>query len=189
MPPGWSSSPGAGMVPFPGWLMEGRRREALELLGDYLDWYGPEGVYVELQQNLLQGDTGRNRELAAPCPRGGRTGGGHQRRALPLSGALQVAARPGGRQAQHHHRPGPPLHQAQPPPVPEDPRPRWRACSASTPRPSPTPSVSLKGVPSTSVTDLGYTLPDPEVPRGYTAESYLRRLCLEADPEALRPGD
>ena len=44
--------------------MEGRRREAVELLGDYMEWYGPEGVYVELQQNLLQGDTGRNRELA-----------------------------------------------------------------------------------------------------------------------------
>ena len=30
------------------------------------------------------------------------------------------------------------------------------------------------------VTDLGYTLPDPQVPNGYTPESYLRRLCLEA---------
>ena len=28
--------------------------------------------------------------------------------------------------------------------------------------------------------DLGYTLPDPAVPDGYTAESYLQRLCYEA---------
>ena len=28
--------------------------------------------------------------------------------------------------------------------------------------------------------DLGYTLPEPAVPEGYTAESYLRRLCSEA---------
>ena len=28
--------------------------------------------------------------------------------------------------------------------------------------------------------DLGYTLPDPAVPEGYTAESYLQRLCYEA---------
>ena len=28
--------------------------------------------------------------------------------------------------------------------------------------------------------DLGYTLPDPAVPEGYTPESYLRRLCHEA---------
>ena len=29
-------------------------------------------------------------------------------------------------------------------------------------------------------TDLGYTLPSPSVPEGYTAESYLQRLCYEA---------
>ena len=29
-------------------------------------------------------------------------------------------------------------------------------------------------------TDLGYTLPDPAVPDGYTAGSYLQRLCYEA---------
>ena len=28
--------------------------------------------------------------------------------------------------------------------------------------------------------DLGYTLPDPAVPDGYTPESYLKRLCHEA---------
>ena len=29
-------------------------------------------------------------------------------------------------------------------------------------------------------TDLGYSLPEPNVPAGYTTESYLRRLCSEA---------
>ena len=29
-------------------------------------------------------------------------------------------------------------------------------------------------------TGLGYTLPEPAVPSGYTADSYLRRLCSEA---------
>ena len=29
-------------------------------------------------------------------------------------------------------------------------------------------------------TGLGYTLPEPAVPTGYTADSYLRRLCSEA---------
>ena len=29
-------------------------------------------------------------------------------------------------------------------------------------------------------TDLGYNLPEPAVPEGYTAESYLERLCFEA---------
>ena len=30
----------------------------------YLDWFGYGSVYVELQRNLLQGDTDRNRKLA-----------------------------------------------------------------------------------------------------------------------------
>ena len=29
-------------------------------------------------------------------------------------------------------------------------------------------------------TDLGYTLPEPDLPDGFTAETYLRRLCEEA---------
>ena len=29
-------------------------------------------------------------------------------------------------------------------------------------------------------TDLGYTLPEPDMPDGFTAETYLRRLCEEA---------
>ena len=45
-------------------LSEGRREDAGRLLRSYRDWYGPDGVYVELQQNFLKGDTARNRELA-----------------------------------------------------------------------------------------------------------------------------
>ena len=42
---------------------DGRIGEARDLLGRYLEWYGPGSVYVELQQNLLHGDTDRNRRL------------------------------------------------------------------------------------------------------------------------------
>ena len=45
-------------------LAEGRRKDARRLLHEYREWYGPDGVYVELQQNFLKGDTPRNRELA-----------------------------------------------------------------------------------------------------------------------------
>ena len=37
--------------------------EAHELLRRYVDWYGCGSVYVELQQNRLRGDTDRNRKL------------------------------------------------------------------------------------------------------------------------------
>ena len=44
-------------------LMEGRFAEAEIQLRQYLDWFGMENVFVELQQNLVQGDTRRNRRL------------------------------------------------------------------------------------------------------------------------------
>ena len=37
-------------------LLEGRRRDAGSLLKDYMEWFGPDSVYVELQRNYLQGD-------------------------------------------------------------------------------------------------------------------------------------
>ena len=52
-------------------LTEDRRPEALRLLRDYLDWFGKDSVFVELQQNFLQGDAGRNRELASLAAQAG----------------------------------------------------------------------------------------------------------------------
>ena len=104
-------------------LSEGRREDAGRLLRAYLDWYGPDGVYVELQQNFLKGDTARNRELAELARSAGVPLGRLQRRPLPLPGPVQAPARAGGSEAQHHHRAGPALHQAQRPPVPEAPGP------------------------------------------------------------------
>ena len=44
-------------------LTEGRFSEAETQLRQYLDWFGTDSVFVELQQNLVQGDTSRNRRL------------------------------------------------------------------------------------------------------------------------------
>ena len=44
-------------------MTEGRFAEAETQLRQYLDWFGTDNVFVELQQNLVQGDTGRNRRL------------------------------------------------------------------------------------------------------------------------------
>ncbi len=51
----------AGRVP--SLLTEGRYAEAETQLRQYLDWFGTDNVFVELQQNLVQGDTSRNRRL------------------------------------------------------------------------------------------------------------------------------
>ena len=45
-------------------VLEGRIAEARGLLYDYLEWFGKDSVFVELQQNFLNGDTQRNRNLA-----------------------------------------------------------------------------------------------------------------------------
>ena len=37
-------------------LLEGRRRESGRLLKEYMEWFGPDSVYVEVQRNFLQGD-------------------------------------------------------------------------------------------------------------------------------------
>ena len=44
--------------------LSGRHEEAVNLLTSYMDWYGSDSVFVELQQNFVKGDTKRNRELA-----------------------------------------------------------------------------------------------------------------------------
>jgi len=47
----------------PSLLAEGRYAEAETQLRQYLDWFGADNVFVELQQNLVKGDTARNRRL------------------------------------------------------------------------------------------------------------------------------
>ena len=54
-------------------LLEGRRRDAGSLLKGYMEWFGPDSVYVEVQRNYLQGDAeltrasvGLARDLGVP---------------------------------------------------------------------------------------------------------------------------
>ena len=47
----------------PSLLTEGKFAEAETQLKQYLDWFGVDNVFVELQQNLVKGDTSRNRRL------------------------------------------------------------------------------------------------------------------------------
>ena len=100
-------------------LSGGRREDARALLVDYLEWYGSGSVYVELQQNFLQGDTERNRESARLAKEVGVPVVATNDALYHSPGEVQATARPGRRRPQHHHRPGPALHQPQPPPAPE----------------------------------------------------------------------
>ena len=161
-------------------LIEGGcRKDARRLLNDYLEWYGPEGVYVELQQNLLKGDTQRNRELAALA---GETGAPivatndvlyHCPQRYRLQHALVAARRNTTiEQALPHIQPNHHLCLKPPAEVADLFRQRPEAV-ASTVRIAEQCDFNLAD-------DLGYTLPDAAVPEGYTPRSYLERLCLEA---------
>ena len=159
--------------------MDGRTGEAHELLKGYMDWYGADSVYVELQQNLLQGDTDRNGRLAKIAGKAGvplvatNDVHYHSPERYRLQHAL-VAARLNTTmdRALPHLLPNHHLH--------------LKPCSQMeqlfTERPDAI-SNTLRVAELCEFDlgrDLGYTLPDPAVPQGYTAESYLRRLCHEA---------
>ena len=159
--------------------LEGRCQEARELLKDYMKWYGSGSVYVELQQNFLKGDTGRNRELARLAQDMGppvvATNDVHYH--IPGRYKLQqalVAAKRNSTidQALPFIRPNHHLHlksQAQMDHIFKD----YPEAISNTLRIAEQCAFDLS-------TDLGYNLPEPAVPEGYTAESYLERLCFEA---------
>ena len=160
-------------------IEEGYRRDARRLLDDYREWYGPEGVYVELQQNFLKGDTQRNRELAAlaretrapmvatndvlyHCPERYR-----------LQHALAAARRNTTiEQALPHIQPNHHLCLKAPVEMADLFR-QYPEAAANTARIAEQCHFNLAG-------DLGYTLPDAAVPEGHTPRSYLERLCLDA---------
>ena len=159
--------------------MESRIGEACGLLKQYLDWFGPDSVYVELQQNLLQGDTDRNRRLAGIARDTGvpvvATNDVHyhspQRSRLQdalVAASLNVTID----QALPHLKPNHHLYLKSPAQM-------KRLFSEMPEAVSNSLQVAEQCTFNLS-TDLGYTLPDPAVPQGYTAESYLHRLCYEA---------
>ena len=159
--------------------LEGRRQEARELLKDYMKWYGSEYVYVEIQQNFLKGDTARNRELARLAQDMGAPVVAtndvhyHTQGRYKLQQALVAAKRNSTiDQAIPFIRPNHHLHlksQAQMDHIFKD----YPEAISNTLRIAERCAFDLS-------TDLGYNLPEPAVPEGYTAESYLERLCFEA---------
>ena len=165
--------------PLAGLVLDGRHDEARELLADYRSWFGTDAVYVELQQNFLQGDTRRNRELARLADDAGAPVVAtndvhyHAPERYRLQHAL-VAARLNTTidRALPFIRPNHHLHLKSPSRMERLFRERPEAI-ANTHRIALQCGFNLRS-------DLGYTLPEPEVPEGYTTEGYLRQLCTEA---------
>ena len=158
---------------------QGRHAEARCLLREYQAWFAPDAVYVELQQNFLQGDTRRNRELAALAAAADApivaTNDVHYH--APERYRLQHALVAAKRnttidRALPFIRPNHHLHLKTPAQMQRLFRERPDAL-ANTLRIAERCAFNLSA-------DLGYTLPAPQFPEGYSAESFLRRLCMEA---------
>ncbi|WP_420618896.1 DNA polymerase III subunit alpha [Candidatus Poriferisocius sp.] len=152
--------------------------EAHGLLRQYFDWYGPNSVYIELQQNFLAGDTGRNRKLAGIAAEASAqvvaTNDVHYH--APERARLQqalVAARLNTTidQALPHLRPNHHLH-LKPPAEMERLFAECPQAVSNTLRVAEQCGFDLS-------TDLGYALPDAAVPLGRTPLSYLEQLCRE----------
>ncbi len=158
---------------------QGRHAEARCLLREYQSAFAPDAVYVELQQNFLQGDTRRNRELAALAAAADvpivATNDVHYH--APERYRLQHALVAAKRnttidRALPFIRPNHHLHLKTSAQMQRLFRERPDAL-ANTLRIAERCAFNLSA-------DLGYTLPAPQFPEGYSAESFLRRLCMEA---------
>ena len=160
-------------------LLEGQSGEARKRLKRLMEWYGPDSVYVELRRNFLDGDSRRNRLLAGLA---GETGA----RLVATNGALYHV--PDRYRLQHalvairNNRtidrslkfilPNDQLHLKSGAEMEK----LFRDCPEAV---SNTLEIAERCEFDLS-SDLGYALPEPDTPEGYTPQTYLERLCYEA---------
>ena len=170
---------GCGKGPVPGLLMEGRYGEAEEVLRRYLEWFGAPNVYVEVQRNLVQGDTQRNRRLVELASKLGSgvvaTNNVHYH--VPDRHRLQdalVAIRnnKGLEETARERRPNGHFYLKSPA--------EMAALFEASPEAIEN-TLRIAGRCSFDLaSDLGYRFPEHPVPEGFTTQTYLEHLCYEA---------
>ena len=163
----------------PSLVADEKWKEAEATAKEYLEWFGPVNVFMELQQNLVYGDTRRNRRLFHLARKLGigvvATNNVHYH--IPERHRLQDSL-----VAIHHNKTLEETH-------------RERRPNAHFYLKSPAEMESLfEGIPealenSTRIAErctfdltrnLGYEFPDYPVPDGHTPQSYLEKICREA---------
>ena len=163
----------------PGLLMEERYAEAEEELRRYLEWFGASSVYVELQQNLVQGDTQRNRRLIELSRKLGTdvvaTNNVHYH--VPGRHRLQdalVAIKHNKSLEETHRERRPNGHFYLKPPA--EMAALFEACPEAIEN-----TLRIADRCSFDLTrDLSYRFPEHPVPEGFTPQTYLEHLCYEA---------
>ena len=163
----------------PSLIVEGRANDAETELRRHLEWFGAGSVLVELQQNLVYGDTPRNKQLVGLARKLGaevvatNNAHYHLRRRHRLQDALVAIQHNKTLEETHRERrPNANFYlksaaemAALFPELPE--------AIQNTTRIAERCAFNLEA-------DLGYQLPQHEVPPGYSAQSYLEEVCRDA---------
>lgn len=160
-------------------ISKGRSEEARKTLRNYMDWFGSDSVYVELNRNFMHGDSQRNRELFRIARDMGvsvvATNNVHYHH--PERHMLQnvlVAAKNNTSldNIAHLLKTSGEFYMKSTAQMER----LFRSCPeaiSNTLRIAENCSFDLSS-------HLNYQLPSPDVPDGYTPISYLRQLCYEA---------
>ena len=160
-------------------IAEGRADDAETELRSYTDWFGTDKVFVELQQNLVYGDTLRNKLLLRLARKLGvaivATNNAHYH--TPRRHRLQDAL-----VAIQHNKTLDQTHRER--------RPNANFYLKSAAQMADLFQELPEAIHNTTViaercsfnleTNLGYQLPDYEVPEGYTAQSFFEEVCRQA---------
>ena len=160
-------------------LTEERARDAEEQLEQYLEWFGKANVFVELQQNLVRGDTQRNRRLVELARKYdvGVVATNNVHYHAPGRHRLQDAL-----VAIQHNRSLEETHRERRPngqfylKSPQEMAELFRECPEAIEN-----TLRIAERCNFDLThDLNYRFPDYPVPQGHTPQTYLERLCREA---------
>ena len=170
---------GCRLGKIPSLVSQGRLDEAKIILGRYVDWVGHDSVFVELNHNLLHGDTKRIRHLVSLADEldlsvvATNNVHYHVPERHKLQNALVAIKRNGTIDDVIHD-----LKYNNEFYLKSDEQ--MKSLFAELPEAiRMTVEISDRCIFNLS-SDLGYSLPYPTVPEGYEPITYLRRLCYEA---------
>jgi error-prone DNA polymerase len=153
--------------------------EASNLIRQYMDWFGRANYYLELQQNLVFGDTERNTKLLELAQETGAetvfTGNVHYhvRERHQLQDCLIAIKNCKSLEESHRERRPNSEYYMRPLPELEDLSRKYPEALSNTAKIAERCNFDLSR-------DQSYTFPDYQAPKGYTPDSYLEKLCHEA---------
>jgi error-prone DNA polymerase len=152
---------------------------ARHLIRQYLEWFGTDNYYLELQQNLAPGDTVRNKRLMALAQEMGvkvvATGNVHYhiRERHQLQDCLVAIRHCQSLEETHRERRANSEYYLRPQAELEELFREYPGALVNT--------LEIAGRCTFDLTqDLSYAFPDYPAPEGYTPDSYLEKLCHEA---------